>query len=250
LSLDDRLLQEYIDRFYGYGNYAGSFWLVGMEEGGGDSLAEVQSRIAAWEHRGKPEVDDVAEFHALTGLDKWFRRDPPLQRTWAKLIRLLLVAEGQVPEVAAAKAFQGAELGRRGSRTCILELLPLPSPSSSEWLYSSCSSIASLRDRNTYREHVAPMRVQHLRTRIREHQPALVLFYGLVYRNWWEQVSGVSFDRTEIDAFYLATSDTTLFALTRHPTHTGVTNRYFEEAGRLVRTKLGKPGGAVAPATG
>lgn len=39
MQFDDATLLEYIDRFYGYGNYRSQHWLVGMEEGGGDNLA-------------------------------------------------------------------------------------------------------------------------------------------------------------------------------------------------------------------
>ncbi len=37
-GLDDALLEAYMDGFYGYGNLAGPYWFIGMEEGGGDSL--------------------------------------------------------------------------------------------------------------------------------------------------------------------------------------------------------------------
>jgi hypothetical protein len=30
---DDRLLERFIFRFYGYGNYDAKYWFVGMEEG-------------------------------------------------------------------------------------------------------------------------------------------------------------------------------------------------------------------------
>ncbi len=32
--LDDHLLQDFIDGFYGYGNYNAPYWFVGMEGGG------------------------------------------------------------------------------------------------------------------------------------------------------------------------------------------------------------------------
>src|SRR5437762_88177 len=86
MQFDDAQLLQYIDRFYGYGNYSGRHWLVGMEEGGGNSPAEIASRLNTWQKRGKPELDDVLGFHQETGLDRWFRPNPPLQPTWAKLI--------------------------------------------------------------------------------------------------------------------------------------------------------------------
>jgi hypothetical protein len=35
---DDQLLERFMCTFYGYGNYRGAYWFVGMEEGGGDSF--------------------------------------------------------------------------------------------------------------------------------------------------------------------------------------------------------------------
>ena len=45
-------------------------------------------------------------------------------------------------------------------------------------------------------------------------------------REWWERVTG------------------TAFALTKHPTYTGITNHYFETAGAIIRAS-GKD--ALAP---
>jgi len=70
MQFDDATLLEYIERFYGYGNYRSQHWLVGMEEGGGDNLAEVASRLNAWQKRGKPELDDVLTIGASSPLMK------------------------------------------------------------------------------------------------------------------------------------------------------------------------------------
>ncbi len=40
LIFNDQLLQNFMQRFYGYGTYAGDYWFVGMEEGGGNLLVE------------------------------------------------------------------------------------------------------------------------------------------------------------------------------------------------------------------
>ncbi|HJY85019.1 MAG TPA: hypothetical protein VKK81_28545 [Candidatus Binatia bacterium] len=140
----------------------------------------------------------------------------------------------------AIRAYQGGTLGRANGMNCILELLPLPSPSTSQWLYSTCAGIPWLRDRVTYREHVAPSRVRHLQRRIGQHQPEVVVFYGFGYRDWWKRVAEMSFEQTELEGFYIACTDRTVFALTKHPTHTGITNQYFERAGALVRAAVAR----------
>ena len=234
MRFDDPILQEYIETFYGYGNYGGRHWLVGMEEGGGDNFEEVASRVSAWTRRSKPELDDVLGFHRETRLHKWFRPNPPLQPTWNKLIRLLLRAQGLSADTDTVRAYQGATLGRANGPNCLLELLPLPSPSANEWLYSTHSAIPWLQNRTAYREHVAPTRMRHLQERIGQHRPGVVVFYGLGYRQWWEQIVGSPFVATELDGFYVARTDPTFFALTKHPANRGITNQYFERAGTLV----------------
>jgi ribonuclease BN (tRNA processing enzyme) len=47
-----------------------------MEEGGGDSFAEVAKRLEAWALRGRREIDDVAEYLAAIGI-KHLHNDHP-----------------------------------------------------------------------------------------------------------------------------------------------------------------------------
>lgn len=82
--------------------------------------------------------------------------------------------------------------------------------------------------------------MRHLQRRIGQHQPDVVVFYGLGYHNWWERVTEMPFGPTELEGFYIARADRTVFALTRHPTHPGITNQYFERAGALVRAAVAR----------
>jgi hypothetical protein len=239
--LDDALLEEYLHTFYGYGHYAAPYWLVGMEEGGRDSEEEISCRLDIWMKRGRPELDDVLAFHQESGhhrLDRWFQPNPPLQPTWKQLIRLLLCVWKRVPGTETIRAYQGGSLGRKSGETALLELLPLPSPSTGQWPYARYSRLPYLRDRVTYRDHVLGRRAAHLRARIREHAPRLVVFYSLGYRNDWQLISGASFEPASLEGFYLASNGPTLFALTKHPTATGVSNAYFEKAGALIAERL------------
>jgi len=62
VQLDDRLLEEYINTFYGYGNYQGDWWLIGPEEGGGASEDDLTDRVGVWAQRGRREIEDVEMF--------------------------------------------------------------------------------------------------------------------------------------------------------------------------------------------
>ena len=73
---------EYMATFFGYGRYQGDWWLVGMEEGGGDSVQDIQARLRVWNERGRRELEDVEMFTYSIPHSKWFSRQAPLQPTW------------------------------------------------------------------------------------------------------------------------------------------------------------------------
>jgi len=111
------------------------FWFVGMEEGGGGSLSEIQTRLKVWNKHQEPELEDLYSFHKDIKVDEYFRPNPKLQRTWTQLIRILLSYNGVNTELDDCKNYQRNELARYNSDHCLLELFPLPSPSTSHWLY-------------------------------------------------------------------------------------------------------------------
>jgi hypothetical protein len=163
---DDQLLSKFIQNFYGYGNYSGQFWFIGMEEGGGNSFSEINTRLAVWANRGKNELEDLAEYHKDIGLMHWFKEKPRLQTTWNKLIRILLSSSGQIPTIEQVREYQQTLLGRLIGDTCLLELLPLPSPSIEQWVYAQYSQLPYLRDRETYRKECIKTRIIHLQYQI------------------------------------------------------------------------------------
>jgi hypothetical protein len=232
-TFDDQLLNNFIHNFYGYGNYNGQFWFIGMEEGGGNSFSEVNRRLNAWSSRGKHAVEDVAQYHAEIGLTQWFNEQPKLQPTWNKLIRILLSSNGQVPTTMQVREYQKLLLGRSNSETCLLELLPLPSPSIGLWLYAQHSQLAYLNNRKIYQQYCLPLRIKHLRERITQSKPKVVVFYGLSYYKYWQIIAGIDL-QMGTDKFYSGYNGTTFFVMTKHPAAQGVTNEYFYQVGRLV----------------
>ena len=75
-TFNDKQLQEFAQTFYGYGNYHGDYWFVGMEEGGGDSFQDIANRLDAWSKRGKHELEDIVEYHAAMGVTRFFVKHP------------------------------------------------------------------------------------------------------------------------------------------------------------------------------
>ncbi|MHA1268060.1 MAG: hypothetical protein ACTSRS_22775, partial [Candidatus Helarchaeota archaeon] len=122
-----------------------------MEEGGGNSLERVQKRIEAWEGLGATELVDIYDFHILINYPEYFTNPVKLQRTWMQQARIVLASKGLPSSAADVKVYQRDIIGRTNSETCLLELLPLPSPSTSAWHYDQWTNIGFLKNRKVYR---------------------------------------------------------------------------------------------------
>jgi hypothetical protein len=233
---NDPLLLEFMHNFYGYGNYRGAYWFIGMEEGGGDSFAEVSKRLAVWEQRGRRELEDVVAYHLALGINHPFGEKPRLQPTWAKLIRVLLSLEGHAPTREEVRGYQQRLWARSEGNVALLELLPLPSPSTSHWLYAQHSKLSSLISREQYRQTWNTIRIQALQQRITTHQPKAVVFYSFSYLPFWTQVVGARLQPMLMGELYVHHSPSTIFAVVKHPSARGVTNAYLHTVGHFLRS--------------
>lgn len=232
-QFDDQLLDEFTHKFYGYGNYNSPYWFIGMEEGGGNSFAEIAKRLDVWAHRGKLELEDLAEYHNEIGLSHYFREKPTLQLTWSKLIRILLSVDGKMPITEHVREYQRTLLGRTNGQTCLAELLPLPSPSTSRWLYAQHSQLPYLADRERYKSACLTPRIEHLNRQIKKHNPQAVVFYGFSYYEYWQKIAEVDF-LPESNGMHIGRGALSLFIITKHPAAKGITNEYFHKVGQVV----------------
>ncbi|MFZ4658505.1 MAG: hypothetical protein ACOYNY_15950 [Caldilineaceae bacterium] len=237
---DDQLLHAFMHHFYGYGNYQADYWFIGMEEGGGDTFDEVCKRLTVWDQRGQQELEDVAEYHIVLGITHPFAEKPKLQPTWAKLIRVLLSIEGETPTKDDVRRYQQQQWARRTGNVCLLELLPLPSPSTSHWLYAQHSQLPDLITREHYRERWSALRIERLRQRITKHQPKAVIFYGFGYLPYWTAIVGAPLQPILAGTMVARHQNNCLYLVLKHPAATGVTSEYFHEAGRYIRSALVK----------
>jgi hypothetical protein len=114
--LNDLLLETFINTFYGYGNYQGDYWFIGMEERGG-GFEDINNRLNTWSSRGQHELEDVAKYHEAMGEFDLFGKKAKLQRTWGRLIRIILAATLQdfnnEDNNEDIRNYQRNELGRR-----------------------------------------------------------------------------------------------------------------------------------------
>ncbi|MBN3870541.1 hypothetical protein [Nostoc sp. JL33] len=233
---NDELLKKRVDVFYGYGNYKGNYWFIGMEERGED-FQDINKRINIWSNRGKYEIDDVAEYHIDMGT--W---DERIQPTWNKLIRIVLSAKGTGNiDIEDVRKYQINELARKDKETCLLELLPLPSPSLKHWIYGEYSKLTFLSNRDTYENYCLEKRINYISQRIKEYQPKAVVFYGIGCEYSWrritEKITDVEFSPTS-EGFLICRNSQTVFVIAKHPVARGVTSEYFHNIGKSIAAKI------------
>lgn len=218
--LDDALLQEFIHGFYGYGSFAAPWWFIGMEERGGNDEAEIAGRLSAWDIRGCLELEDAAEYHREFGVTKFWQDSPPTQPTWRQLLRLMLTAKlnrKEPVELSQIRQYQRDNWGRHGNETCLLELLPLPSPNAQEWHYNSWTRISQLSSRESYSDWLLPNRMEFIRQQIGKHRPNFVIFYGKRYFEFWQEIAYGASRSDDPNGFSIWKSDATTFVAVPHP---------------------------------
>lgn len=234
--VDQQLLQTFMSSFYGYGSWRAKYWFIGMEEGGGDSEEEIDRRVMTWQLRGSQPLEDMHTYHADIGVTRHSGPDAKIQRTWGKLVRVVLAAEGMESNRESVRKYQSAQLGSATGETLLIELLPLPSPSTGHWLFSS-AGIPDLATRDRYRAVMTPRRSDAIRSRIDDGHPANVIFYGLDYRAHWESISRQQFAPVADQRFLVAEAPSTRFVIAPHPVARGATNADFEAIGRWIAAR-------------
>lgn len=239
--LNDQILAAFTESFYGYGNYQAQFWFIGMEEGGGETVADISQRLKIWNERGCNELEDLAEFHNAVGIAHLFNEHPELQPTWKQLIRIVLTATEQGTDTESIRTYQKNILGRIDGDTCLLELLPLPSPNTRTWLYGNNSSVPYLADRKIYRKHLINLRIAHLKTRLSFYKPKVVIFYGRTYQKYWREIAGIEIREKFSDNIEYGINGKTLFIITFHPADRRTSNEYFNQVGRLILKEIINP---------
>lgn len=232
--INDELLGAFINGFYGYGNYQAPYWFVGMEEGGGNSIEEIAKRIETWDKRGRKELEDVAEYSREIGINRYFDDRAKLQSTWNKLIRIVLTAEGQIFDTETVREYQRSKFGTEDGDTCLLELLPLPSPNIASWLYGENSKLAYLTNRETYRNHIVNSRIAHLQDIVTRYQPKAVIFYGAQYVDYWKRIAGIDAWERSPEGISFGVKNSIRFVASNHPVATGIKNEYFHTIGKLI----------------
>ena len=231
-------LNDFMRDFAGYGHLPAPLWFVGMEEGGGSNVAELQRRVETWEARGRRPLEDLAEFHHAIGEAKYFREPYPLQPTWASLARILQSWHGAAADVPSLQQVQATSLGSKDGLASLVELLPLPSPSVRSWPYATLADEhPSLVDRKRYVSAHLSARIGMLRGLVREAHPRAVVFYGLGYLKHWSAISDETLSPAQIEAklCYMGAKRSPYSIVVPHPAARGMPKRFWHAVGAHLR---------------
>lgn len=171
---------------------------------------------------------------------------PELQHTWKSLVQLVLSAEGQEsfdPSPQRLADYQSRQRGRSTGGTVLTELLPLPAPSTKQWLYDTLSNLPELRTRSLYYRLTAPRRTRELSALVNQYKPAGVVFYSIDkgYRPYWEAIAGVPFTTVSAGGIEVARRDGMVFMIIAHPVFYNGAD-YFLEAGRILALEIARQG--------
>jgi hypothetical protein len=214
-------LEAFTETFFGYGNLAAPIWFIGLEEGGGKDLAEIEQRLRTWERRGASTTEDLAGFHRDIGVTRFFDGPrPALQKTWSALMKALQAYRQRPADTDTLRQLQASEFGAKNGLAALLELLPLPSKDKSSWIYSSFSaSIPMLASRAKYEATMRPQRIATLRALIAEYRPRAVICYGMSELRAWESLIDARFSEQRLGKHrcLLNFGASTLSAVVPHP---------------------------------
>jgi hypothetical protein len=189
------LINDFMNSFYGYGNLNGPYWFIGMEEGcGSDWNTDVQPRFAQWRARGSNQTEHLRDFHFAIGVTQHWegleRRPVKVQFTWRRLIETILAARGDDVADESVATYQAVELGTLDGQSCLLELLPLPSPNVKGFGYEHLANedYPYFASRRLYRKHIMDARIANIRGLIADNKPRHVVLYGKSYQRRWDEL--------------------------------------------------------------
>lgn len=226
--LTAEIIERRLHTFWGYGSLQAPTWFVGMEEGGGEDLAE---RFAVTD--GHRMVDIRNGMKGMTGHLEFYTGDnPKIQSTLAYPIRLFLcLKNGRPPSREDVRHFQRYNFGDvENCKSASLELSSLPARSTSakDWKFGS---------RQEYLDKHLPRRTTELSNMVAEHEPRVVIFYSTGYMKYWLEVIGsTKVEEVEKQMYYAHRDGTHFFIIPQN--HHGMTHIRIHDFAKQILSKV------------
>src|SRR4029077_12129475 len=234
--LDNALLGEYADKFFGFGSWDARIWFIGIEEAGGWKKEDVRARLDAWKQKRR-DLEDAPTFYPASGNHRWHGVSAGVQSTWKQLIRMLLVGRGERDTDDAILNYQRCHFGRTDGRECLAELLPLPSPNTTTWKYDNWSNLSWLKTRSSYQNYLSLTRAFAIQQNIEKHHPKVVIFYASTWHRLWGLIARGVWTQAIKGKLMGLDRDGVSFYVTRHPR--AESDEYFRLIGEFLRRKHG-----------
>lgn len=216
------LIENRINNFLGYGNINSDIWFVCMEEGFGGTQEDLKLRLNVT--KDKTVIDIQNDMMDVPDHMRYFvDGHPPIQRTWSKMIIMLLTFDSEGVSTEDIRKYQRTKLGRLIGNHCILDFMPLPSCSTNEedWSYKDFG-IDYLENRSIYLQEIMPIRVKLFQKHIKEQRPKNVIFCSRTYLPRWSEIAGCEFK--EMDNLYFCRRSGINYFVTPHPTAHGLSS--------------------------
>ena len=222
-KVPDDVADEMAANFFGFGDWAATYWFIGVKQGKAPGDAVDDSRIiGAWANGlKKGELVDCLEYHRAIGVQTWHKEKAKLQATWRPLMLFLMTVLGRESDTEALRTYQRTRWGQtKKAETCVVELSGIPA-----------KSFAADADREEYLKQ----RVWAIRRKIMlsGHPPRVVLMHGLAAQRHWEEIAGVALEPDTV-----VRVGSTLFVMTASPTVPGRKNADWAKLGLEVRREL------------
>ena len=198
MLIEEKSLNHWINKFYGYGSWNASFWFIGYEEGGGDVPEEVAERIDYFYKVHAPNTDgclcDIRELYRNVAI-RWegpkaglftnryeyrFDNNAIQNGVWKNLIAFVHGYKNEnLPDLLEYQKDTFASSS--GNNEALIQLYPLPSPHNHAWYYSwlDLPQLGFLKSRTLYQQHVFQRRMQTILSNISAYKPEVVLMYGM-----------------------------------------------------------------------
>lgn len=231
--ISKELIENRIKNFWGYGNLNSDIWFIGMEEGFHGTLADLENRFNRT--KDKSVIDLQNDMADVKDHMKWFLSNSGIQRTWWKLILILLTLKSEENITNdKIKEFQKKEFGRLNSNHCSLEFMPLPcrSTKKKDWFYEQFG-IDYLKTRKRYHDKIMPLRIKLFQDLIENYKPKIVICYSFSYIKKWKEIIGCNLSKKK--NLYYCKKDKTNFFVIPHPTARGMTNNDWNEIAQNIK---------------
>ena len=218
--------------FLGYGNPAGRFWFMGIEEGGDGSARELRVRA---DHFAPIEDQSRARTLVNPEVNLW-KCDSPV---WPPMCRIVARVAGD-PEwrsIVRVKKYLEQHLGRLDGETFLTEVLPLPKRSVNNWPYEHLWAT-----KDDYVEAVIEGRIELLRKLHQESSPTYTFCYGKDYWPHHKQIFPDLKFETLIDGdVEIGVRDGSVVVLTRFfdPSYQGFTIDFIDTLISAVEERVG-----------